>query len=138
MIREGCLFDERPDNRSDQGIADAEDPALRPVQVGVGGAAPEDAQGVEGVVNGPFQRKRLDAPVFPYQAVGKPLAHGQQFPLKRILIHQIRAFEVNVVREHPIGICFLCHGSFASVKKVCAKVQKKRACIIFAGNMTRD
>ena len=48
------LFDERPDNPPDDGIADAEDPFLRPVQVGVRSAAFKDAQRMERIMRRPL------------------------------------------------------------------------------------
>ena len=51
------LLDKWPHERPGDGVADAKVPFLRPVEIGMGDAAAEDAQRMERIVGGPFPRK---------------------------------------------------------------------------------
>ncbi len=89
-------FDERPGKRAEDRIAETDEPGLGPVQVRVGGLFAEEAEGMHGIVRGPFVLERLDRPV-PYQAVRKLLAKCHQLALEIGLTNLKGGFQVDIV-----------------------------------------
>ena len=103
------LLDKRPDNRSHNLIPDMEQPALRPVQIRMGGPGAENTERMAEIVHGPFPLERGNRPV-PHPALRIPLPHLPQQRLKLLLPHQIRRIQMDVVRRNAIlkGLLF-CH-----------------------------
>ena len=79
--RTAPLLDKRPDEPPEDGIAEADQPGLGPVEIGVSGLGTKEAEGMEGVVGGPFALEGADGAV-PDEAVGVLLAHGQELGLE--------------------------------------------------------
>ena len=90
-------LNKRPRQCADDGIAQARQPGLGPVQVGVGRLAADQAEGVEGVVRGPFALERFHRPV-PDEAVRMLGADGLQLPLEILLAYLEGRLELDVVR----------------------------------------
>lgn len=88
-------FYKRPNHLPNQVIRHANEPRLGPVQVRVGRLRAEDAQGVEGVVRGPFTLERVDGTV-PDLALGMPFAHRQQLSFEILLAYLKGRFQVDV------------------------------------------
>ncbi len=86
-----------PSNPPGQGIAQADVPGLGPVEVGVGGLAADEAEGMEGVVDGPFALEGVHGPV-PDEAVRVLGADGGELALEVLLADLEGGFELDVVR----------------------------------------
>ena len=90
---------------------------MGPVEVGVGGLAADEAEGVEGVVGGPFALEGAEGAV-PDEAVGVLGANGHQLTLEVLLADFERRFELDVIRGYLVihtdtmrFNCSLVHGA---------------------------
>ena len=95
------LLDKRPKQKAREGVAEAEVPFLGVVEVGVGGAAGEDPQCVQGVVRRPFQPKRPETPL-PHLTIRELLPNGRQLPLKVFLFDYEGGYYVKVVLGYGV------------------------------------
>lgn len=86
-----------PSNPPDQGVAQADVPGLRPVQVRVRGLLADEAEGVEGVVDGPFALEGVHRPI-PDEGVRVLGADGGELALEVLLADFEGGFELDVVR----------------------------------------
>ena len=91
------LLNHPPSNPPDQGIAQADVPGLGPVEVGVGGLAADEAEGMEGVVDGPFALEGVHGAV-PDEGVRVPGADGGELAFEVLLADLEGGFELDVVR----------------------------------------
>ena len=95
------LLDKRPGEGTDEGVAEADVPGLGPVEIGVARTGAEDAEGVEGVVRGPFELEREEA-ALPYQTLGMCRPDRLQFTLKVALRHREGRLQLNTGRGNRI------------------------------------
>ena len=89
------LLDKRPGEGADEGVAQADEPGLGPVQLRIGRLLAHEAEGVESVVRGPFTLERFHGPV-PHLRVRMLLPDGRQLPLEIGLANLEGGFELEV------------------------------------------
>ena len=70
---------------------------MGPVEVGVGGLLAHEAEGMEGVVDGPFAFEGFHRPI-PDEGVRVPGADGGELALEVLLADFEGGFELDVVR----------------------------------------
>ena len=91
------LFNHPPRNPPNQGIAQPDVPGLRPIQIRVGGLFADQAEGVEGVVDGPFALEGVHRTI-PDEGVRMLGTDGGELALEVLLAEFEGGFELDVVR----------------------------------------
>ena len=90
-----------PRNPPNHRIPQPHVPGLRPIQVRVGGLPADQAERMEGIMDGPFALEGVHGAV-PDEAVGMPGPDGGQLALKIILAYHEGRLELDVVCRYLV------------------------------------